>query len=178
VLSAPDTTEIYLGKFVKAFGIKGELKFLASDDFWGDVFASGRITARWQEGDETRERAVHVDRARAHGGTFIVKLAEIDDRNAAEDAVGWELFVDLEHLDVALPEYELPFQVVGMTVKLEDGREVGTVRSVMFSAAHNVYEVDGPDGVVLIPAVPEFVVGRDTERGVMTIRPIPGLIDG
>jgi hypothetical protein len=31
---------------------------------------------------------------------------------------------------------------------------------------------------VLIPAVPAFVVGRDEERGEITIRPIPGLIDG
>jgi 16S rRNA processing protein RimM len=178
VLSAADTTEIYLGKFVKAFGIKGELKFLASDDFWGEVFSSERLTARWLEDGELREIPIHIDRARPHGGTFVVKVAEVEDRNAAEGAVGWELFVDLDRLDVELPEYELPFQVIGMAVRLEDGRVIGSVRSVVYSAAHNVYEVAGEGGVVLIPAIPEFVVGRDAERGEITVRPIPGLIDG
>jgi hypothetical protein len=31
---------------------------------------------------------------------------------------------------------------------------------------------------VLIPAVPAFVVARDEEKGEITIKPIPGLLDG
>ena len=92
--------------------------------------------------------------------------------------MGAELFVDLTRLDVELPERELPFQVIGMSVRTDDGRDVGTVTAVLDSPGQRVYEVTGESGVVLIPAVPAFVVSRDEERGQITIRPIPGLLDG
>jgi 16S rRNA processing protein RimM len=178
VLSAPDSTELYLGKIVKAFGVKGELKFLASEDFWAGVLDSNELALRWREDGELRSRPMRVERARSHGGTYVVKIEGVDDRNDAETHVGYEVFVDLERLDVDLPEEERPFQVMGFAVKLEDGRALGSVTGVLFSAAHDVYEVTGPDGVVLIPAVPEFIVARDEERREMTVRPIPGLVDG
>jgi 16S rRNA processing protein RimM len=162
------STNIYLGRLAKPFGIKGEFKFVESDDFWAGVLDSKRLVL---------QRPIEVERFRQHGAHFVVKLCGIDDRTLAEEVVGGELFVDAEHLDVDLPDYELPFQIVGSTVKTEDGRVVGEVKAVMFSAAHAVYEVEGEDGDVLIPAVPEFVVGRDREKGEITIRTIPGLID-
>lgn len=177
MVTAVQSPELYLGRFVKAFGIKGELKLLASDDFWAGVLDSKELVLQWVEDGDVVRRPVFVDRARRQGGVYIVKLDGVDDRNAAEAEVGAEIFVDLDRLDVELPEYELPYQVVGTTVRTEDGEVVGTVKSVIFSAAHNVYEVDGPGGVALVPAIPEFVVGRDDDDAIV-IRPIPGLLDG
>jgi 16S rRNA processing protein RimM len=102
----------------------------------------------------------------------------VDDRGEAEAEVGADLFVDVSRLDVELPDRELPFQVMGMTVRTEDGRVLGRVTNVLASSAQSVYEVTGESGRVLIPAVPAFIVARDSERGEMTVRPIPGLLDG
>lgn len=172
------STEVYLGRFVKAFGIKGELKLLASEDFWPGALASGELTLQWLEDGDVMRRPAFIERARQHGGVYIVKLEDVDDRNQAEHEVGGELFIDLERLDVELPDEELPFQVIGMTVVTEAGETVGTVTSLIRSSAHGVYEVEGDGGVVLIPAVPEFIVGRDEARGRLVLRPIPGLLDG
>jgi 16S rRNA processing protein RimM len=169
--------EIYLGRLVKAFGIKGELKFVGSEDFWTDVLRSHQLVMQQLVDGRVERRPVRVERFRPHGAHLVVRIDGVDDRDAAEAAVGGELFISESRLDVDLPPEELPFQVVGRTVRLEDGREIGTVTSVIFSAAHPVYEVRGDEGVVLIPAVPEFVVARDGRHGVITIRPIPGLID-
>jgi len=170
-------TWVFLGSFVKAFGIKGELKFHGSDDFWVDAFSSRKLIARRFENDEMTEVAVELDRVRQHGNNFVVKLQNVDDRNAAESMIGVELFIDRDDMDVELPDEELPFQVMGAQVRLEDGTSLGSVTSVMFSAAHNVYEVTSADGVVLIPAIPEFVVDRNDTEQTITVRPIPGLID-
>ena len=178
MLSEVQTSELYLGRFVKAFGIKGELKLLVSDDFWAGALESQELSVQWLEDGDVVRSPAFVERARQKGGTWVLKLEGIDDRNAAEDAVGHELFIALDRLDVDLPDVELPYQVVGMTVRTEDGERIGTVTSLVFSAAHNVYEVTGDDGVVLIPAVEPFVVGRDREKGEIVIRPIPGLLDG
>jgi 16S rRNA processing protein RimM len=107
-----------------------------------------------------------------------VKLEGVDDRGEAGENVGANLFVDTTELDVALPDFELPYQVIGMRVRTEDGREVGTLTGVILSTAQAIYQVTGETGTVLIPAVPAFIIARDSERCEMTVRPIPGLLDG
>ena len=173
----PEDTNIFLGRFVKAFGLRGELKFVASEDFWADVLDSKRLELKWLEGEDVNTGPAHITRYRAHGTHFVVELKGVNSRTEAEASVGTELFVDVSRLDVDLPAGDRPFQLVGRSVRLESGRVLGTIRSVMFSAAHPVYVVEGTDGEVLVPAVDEFLVARDEETGDITIRPIPGLID-
>ena len=168
-------SNIFLGRFVKAFGIRGELKFHPSDDFWEEVLQSRRLVGQWSKNNSTEERPLVLDRTRSHGNNFVVKLKGVDDRNAAEGLVGGEVFVAEEQLDIALPERLLPYQVVGMTVRNEKGDVLGEVASVIYSSAHDVYEVKGLENDFLLPAVPEFVVSVDMERREITITPIPGL---
>ena len=169
--------EVFLGRFVKAFGIRGELKLYASEDFWFDALESQRLFVA-REGDDEK-RSVVIEYAQAHQKQYIVKLEGISDRSGAEAQVGTDLFIDMEELDVDLPDHELPFQVIGMHVRTEDGRDLGTITGVIASPGQKVYEVtaDG-GGKVLIPAVDAFIIARDFDEGEMTVRPIPGLLDG
>jgi 16S rRNA processing protein RimM len=178
-MTEPGASEdIYLGRFVRPHGIRGELKLYASEDFWFEVLQSNQLyVERTQADGDVVKYPVHVESARPHGKQFVLKLEGVDDRSRAEEEVGASLFVDAAELDVDLPDHELPFQVTGMVVRTEDGRELGRVTAVLDSPGQRVYEVTGDNGVVLIPAVPAFIVGRDDARGEMTIRPIPGLID-
>lgn len=170
-------SEVFLGRFVKAFGIKGELKLYASGDFWFDALESTRLYV--VRDHEEEKRPVVLEYAQAHQKQYIVKLEGIDERSAAEAEVGANLFIDMQEPDVDLPEYELPFQVMGMRVKTEDGRDLGHITDVIASPGQNVYEVTADGGnKVLIPAVDAFIVARNFDDGEMTVRPIPGLLDG
>jgi 16S rRNA processing protein RimM len=177
-LAAPRKSSVFLGRFVKPFGIKGELKFVGSDDFWPEALESNTLELKRPVENGFESGPAPIERIRPHGNHYVFKLKGVDDRNGAERQVGGELFVDTENLDVPLPDYELPFQVLGLTVKTEENRVIGRVASVMYSAAHPVYVVDGDSGEVLIPAVPEFIVRRDEPAGEIVIRPIDGLLDG
>jgi 16S rRNA processing protein RimM len=170
-------SEVFLGRFVKAFGIKGELKLYAAGDFWIEALASQRLFVARDA--DTERRNVTVEYAQAHQKQYIVKLEGVEDRRGAEQEVGAYLFIDIEEPDVALPDYELPFQVMGMHVKTEDGRDIGHITDVIASPGQNVYEVTAESGgKVLIPAVDAFIVARNFDDGEMTVRPIPGLLDG
>lgn len=179
LLSKPNvSSRVFLGSIVKAFGIKGEMKFVGSDDFWPGVLESKKLELRRLVRGRAVGRSVDIERWRAHGNNHVIKVKGIDDRNGAEDEVGGELFVETAGLDVALPDEVLPFQVIGKTVKTEDGRVLGPVIEVIFSAAHAVYEVETENGRVMIPAVPEFIIAGDSEKsGEIIIRTIPGLLD-
>ncbi|HXV14089.1 MAG TPA: ribosome maturation factor RimM [Candidatus Krumholzibacteria bacterium] len=171
------TDRIHLGRFVKAFGIKGELKLYASDDFWPEAFESEQLFIA-RETDADNERSVVIEYGKPHGGQYIVKLEGVDDRNDAEEIVGEDLFIDGNEIDVPAPDKELPHQVMGMTVRTDQGRVIGTITNVLVGPAQSVYEVTGEDGkVALIPAVPAFIVSRDDAKREIVIRVIPGLID-
>jgi 16S rRNA processing protein RimM len=177
-LAVPRATRVFVGRFVKPFGIKGELKFVGSDDFWPEVLESKRLELRRPVDGNFESGPARIERIRPHGKHFVVKLEGVDDRDGSESQVGGELFIDTGDLDVDLPEYELPFQVLGLTIKTEDGFVVGDLKSVMFSAAHPVYIVEGEKGEIMIPAIPEFIVSKDDQAGEIVIRTIEGLLDG
>ncbi|UCG51971.1 MAG: 16S rRNA processing protein RimM [Candidatus Latescibacterota bacterium] len=170
-------TDVFLGRLVKAFGIRGEIKLHPTDDFWEEVLASKCLTLRRETTDGVEEEPVIVKRYRPHKNSYVVTLDGVADRNQAEALVGGELFIDDEKIDVELPKQKRPFQIIGTTVKDADGAIVGEVTSVIFSAAHDVYEVSGGGRVFLVPAVPEFIVSMDEEKRELVIRPVPGLMD-
>jgi 16S rRNA processing protein RimM len=172
------TERIHLGRFVKAFGIRGELKLYASDDFWIEALESEALFIA-REAEPDNERSVVIEYAKPHGGQYIVKLEGVDERTDAEELVGEDLFLDGTEIDVALPERERPHQAMGMTVRTDEGRVVGKVTNVLYGSEQSVYEVTDDDGKIsLIPAVPAFVVSRDETKQEIVIRVIPGLLDG
>lgn len=168
--------EIFLGRMVKAFGIRGELKFHPSADFWEEVLDSKQLVMRRPSEDGISEQPLRLERSRPHGNSYVVKLDGVDDRNTAETLVGSEVFAAEESLDVDLPGVLLPYQVIGMEVVDPDGNALGEVIGVIHSVAHDVYEVAGKETSFLLPAVPEFVLSADRERGTMVVDPLPGLI--
>jgi 16S rRNA processing protein RimM len=177
-LSKPKvSSRVFLGSFVKAFGIKGELKFVGSDDFWPGVLDSKRLELQRLVDGEAVSRPLEIEKWRPHGNNHVIKIKGIDDRNGAEEEVGGELFVDTGRLDVVIPEDDLPYQLIGKIVKTEEGRVLGPVVSVIFSAAHPIYEVETDEGLIMIPAVPEFIIAKEPGGAVITIRTIPGLLD-
>jgi 16S rRNA processing protein RimM len=170
-------TDIYLGRIVKAFGIRGELKFHPSVDFWEDTLGSKQLTMRTQIDGDVVTRPVEFRTSRPHGRSYVVRMDGVNDRSAAEALVGSNIFIGEDDVDVTWPEHALPYQLVGLTVTNEEGETRGEVTSIIHSEAHDVYEITGQQGAFLVPAVPEFVVSIDLESAKMVLRPIPGLID-
>ena len=169
-------TDIFLGRIVKAFGIRGELKLALGGDFWEDVLRSKNLVLRRHADSGIEERGFVVEGYRPHGDCYVVTVEGIGDRNTAEGLVGGEVSIDASKIDVDLPEAKLPFQVVGARVLSDKGRVLGEVTGVLFSAAHELYEVNGENGTFLVPAVPEFVLAIDDEKREIVIKTIPGLL--
>lgn len=105
-----------------------------------------------------------------------MKLKGIDDREAAEALVGKYLFVDSRHR-VRLPRGKyFVEQVIGLAVIDHEGHALGRVRDVLKFPANDVYVIEYHGREILVPAVKEFILALEPQKGTMRVRLIEGML--
>lgn len=161
-----------VGKIIGVHGIKGEIKVLPYGELEELGLETVYLTGRGR--NEPRK----VKRLRRHKESFIIELEGVSDRNAAEELAGLEISVPKSDLP-NLPEGEYyHYDLVGMDVWAEDGRHLGLIKNVFATAGHDVFEIEGALGEVLIPAVGEFVLKIDAEHKKVIVRLKEGMLPG
>ena len=177
--------ELVVGRVVKAHGVSGEVVVEIRTDDPAARFAAG-TTLRAKDSDG-QVRSYVVDAAREHSGRLLVRLAGVDDRDAA-DALRGSLFVvdsdDLPPIDEEDTYYD--HQLEGLHVRTTSGQDVGVVAEVLHTAAGELLAVQrssaggGEKGEVLVPFVSAIVTSVSLDRsgkGVVEIDPPEGLLD-
>lgn len=158
-----------MGRIAKSHGVGGEVS----------VRPLSEVASRFEPGSVLRledDRTLTVERSRPHRDHVLVKFEEVADRNDADALRGSVLLVDAaEAPPIEDADRFWIHQVVGLEVVTEDGRSLGTIREVQANPANDLWVTE--DGA-LIPAVREVVVGVDLAVGRVTIRELPGLLEG
>ena len=171
--SQPDDLMV-VGKLVAAQGLKGELRVLPLSDFPERFTQAG---ARWLQRRDDAARPVELLGGRQLPGKelFVVRLAGIDSREAAEALVGEQLLVPAsDRPKLAKGEFHL-LDLVGLEVRL-DGKAIGRV-SDLIHAGNDLLEIELESRKVLIPFVQAIVPEVQLEAGWIGITPPPGLLD-
>jgi 16S rRNA processing protein RimM len=168
-----------VGLITGTHGLRGEVKVVSKTDFEEERFRPGsRLWVRKSEADPPF-REVVVSKARPHKQMWLVAFEGLPSINDVEGWRGYQLCVPESELQ-PLPEgtYYI-HQLVGLRVETEDGQYVGRLEEVLMPGANDVYVVRGPmqKRDVLLPAIPECIRNVDLDRGVMTVRLLPGLLD-
>ncbi|MFZ9754267.1 MAG: ribosome maturation factor RimM [Cyanobium sp.] len=182
---APPPDLLVVGRLVAAQGLAGELRVLPLSDFPERFTRPG---PRWLQGKGQPAVAVTLRRGRQLPGRelFVVRLAGIDDRGAAEALVGHDLLVPAsERPSLAPGEFHL-LDLVGLEVRLLDdaaAAPIGTVRDLVH-AGNDLLEVElvaaeqqSPGRRVYVPFVAAIVPVVQLEEGWIGLTPPPGLLD-
>ncbi len=126
---------------------------------------------------ETGERELEIRSVRRQGDIALVRFEGIDTVEAASLLKGKTLYASRKEAD---PEDKKVYfaDLIGLPItEAEDGTVYGTVRAVESRGAGELYLVALPDGrEVYFPAVKEFVVRCDAEKGVF-VRAPKGIFD-
>lgn len=160
---------IRLGKVAGVHGLQGALKVGAA--------AAPEIFLAVGEVDIAGAR-FRVAEAAPKKRQVLLRLHGLDTREQAEPLVGQEVRSE-SHRMPPLPggEYYF-FQLEGLSVRhAEDGTELGELREIIPTPAHDVYVVEKNGREVLFPAVEEVIVDIDLDEGVIKVLPPPGLIE-
>lgn len=162
-----------IGQVVALFGVRGELKVRLLTD----------IPNRFQKLEAINVGPDHrryiIEHVRPHKGEIIVlKLAGIDDANAAELLRRQELCIPLSQLAKLPPDIYYQHDIVGLQVITLDERVLGPIVDIIETGSNDVYVIKGQDGKeVLIPALKTVIKQIDLIRHTMYIDPLPGLLE-
>ncbi len=164
---------VTVGQIVGAFGVHGEIKVDPFTSFPDRFAATETLYAG------ARHTPYTVLGAHRHKQHVLLQLADVHDMDAAERLRGQTLYIPSAEIH-ELPEGQFYLHdVIGLQVHSVDGRHLGSVKDIVQTGGADLFVVEsiGSNREMLLPAVREFIKSVDVAAGVMTVDPIPGLLD-
>lgn len=164
--------KVLVGKIIKPFGIKGEVKVDCYTDFPDIRFAVGALLyIREKRGD----RSVIVASHREHKGYDLISFEGMQDINLIEDFRMHELYAIKD--DSLLEEGEVwVSDLMGCEV-YNHGAFFGIVKDLYDNTYQDLLVVEHNHKRVLIPYVEAFVKNKDVEHKRIDVELIKGFVD-
>ena len=166
---APDVADlIIVGEVTRPAGLLGAVRVLPVTDFPDHLLALRDVTLVCG----ASARPARVERAERAGRFVVMKFAGIDTPEQAQALRGATLRIPPADAHPLPPGQFYIFQIVGLRVRMPDGRTLGEVVEVLRTGAHDVYVVRPPDGPeILLPAHSDVIERIDLAAGEIIARP-------
>jgi 16S rRNA processing protein RimM len=175
-VSGPDRpTRLRVARIVRPHALAGEVVVRSGGLDAGALRALARATLVRDDGRVVRE--VEIRGARPHGTHLLVLFTGVTTVDQAAELRGLWLEADRSSLPDAGPNQIYQFDLLGLEVVDESGTVIGRVRAILPTGAHEVLEVAGEAGDILIPYHAGTVLGWDPAARRMTVRLPDGLLD-
>lgn len=171
-----ESIEVLIGRIGKPHGIRGHVTIDVRTDEPDRRFAAGAVLRAATPRGETR--TLTVEASRWHQGVLQVRLAGIDDRNAAEALRGLLLYADIPADAVPEdPDEYYDHQLVGLAAYNLEGDHLGEVTGLVHGAAQDLLVVRTQDRRdALVPFVKALVPTVDLTARRVEIADRPGLV--
>ena len=167
-MPAPDNDRVCLGIVTGPQGLKGAV-WIRSYTAWSENIASYGLLS-----DLTGEREFSIRILRSTKKGLVAELSGVDDRTAAEEIKGMELYVSRDALPETDEEEFYYSDLIGLKVEDENGKVMGQVKMMDNYGAGEVMEVTLTSGeALLLPFTREAVPIVDVPAGkIQIVRPI------
>jgi 16S rRNA processing protein RimM len=161
--NARERQVVHLGHISGVHGIQGWVKIHSLTEPREAIFEY----QPWLLGTSLQE--VRLRQGKKHGNRLIALLERTESREQAEELVNQPIAVYRDQFP-ELPEGEFYWtDLMGLKVRLEDGRELGTIANMLATGANDVMVVRG-ERERLIPFIRgQYVKQVDLDSGVVTV---------
>ena len=162
-----------VGKIVNTHGIRGYVRVMPTTDFVAERFAKGQDLYLQQAGEPLK---LTVESARQHKGFILVKFVGYDNINDVQSFRDHELMVT-EDEQQPLEEGQYYYhQIIGLTVKTLEGRELGVIKEILSPGANDVWVVKRTgQSDLLLPVIDDVVKNVDLDKGEVDVELMEGL---
>lgn len=164
-----------MAKVIKAHGQKGELgvkSYASSPLLFGEI---SRVYIK--KGNKHPQKYI-IRNCRSHPKYVILQLQGVEDRTAAQDLLGYDIWVRKRDLPPREEEDQIYlYELEGCSVYLPDKEYVGELKQARQEAAQEIWEIQGTNGEeILFPVTEDFIQDIDTAGREIIISPPPGLL--
>ncbi len=157
---------IAVGRVRRAHGVHGFVRFESLSGEIGHFPSMRQVELR---GRGRPARRYVVESFRLGAPTLLMKLGGVDDRDAAAELAGREIWVDRRYAAPLGPDEYYLADLTGCEL-YRNGRMIGTVRAVLEAGAGDLLEAIGADGrTMLIPFRRRYVRSTDVDAGVIEL---------
>jgi 16S rRNA processing protein RimM len=162
-----------IGQITNAHGIKGEVKIFSLTD---NVKRFSKLKTAFLKVKE-EYIPVEIESVKYLKDFAILKLAGVNDMNAALKFKNEYLYIDRDHAIKPQKDSYFIADLIGMKVSTDEGIMLGEITSVFPTGSNDVYEVKSELGkLVLLPAIKDVILEVDVENKKMLVKLIEGLI--
>ncbi|MDP3481248.1 MAG: ribosome maturation factor RimM [Desulfoprunum sp.] len=166
-------THVLIGEVVKAQGLHGELKIFCYSGQPENLKDYHCLVLARKNGGVSVEYT--IERSRKQGGSAIVLLQTIADRNTAEQCVGCGVLVARRDLPAPQAGEFYWLDIQGKKVRTTDDRELGEVTYLFSNGAQDVMVISDGQNEYMVPVVAGIVLSV-TEEAIL-IEPPTGLLE-
>lgn len=171
---SPTGEPVYLtvGFIRRPHGVRGELIMDVHTDFPERLRAGTRVFLG------ERHKPAQIASTRPHGNSLLVAFQGLDTPEQAGALHNTWVYVPAADRP-PLPEGEYyQHQVIGLRVVTDDGRALGVLADILETGANKVYVVKTDEGKeILLPAIPDVLLGIDLPNGEIKVHLLDGLIE-
>ncbi len=161
------------GKILNTHGVRGDLKI----DSWCDsveVFCTLKRLYLIKKNEYVEYKVVKSVRFKEFVLVHLEGIETFEDANLLKNKTVYALRDDIPLEDDA---YFIADLVGLKVINADTGKIYGVIDEVIFGAASDIYSIKTESGeIAYMPAVPEFVISVDLEKGVF-VRPIEGMFN-
>jgi 16S rRNA processing protein RimM len=161
---------VEIGRVAKTHGLNGEVSVIMTGNLPVDRLVGLEV---WFVPPPRGLRSARIAAVRPGPKGPLFALEGIDGIGAAEELRGCSVLA--KGSDV--PEAEEEWDPVGYTVTDAMRGLIGTIEDVIVTGANDVWIVEGPFGMVLVPVIDDVVDEIDEDEMTVAVTLLPGLID-
>lgn len=164
---------LVLGRVRKPHGLKGEVSITSYAE---SPLIFKKIKRVFLRQNNRPPKEYQIYKVREHGKFVLLRLEDVLDRDQAELLRGADILALKE--EVPKEEDEVFFEdIIGCSVYLPDMTYIGVVKDVK-RYPQEIWEIlDVDEKEILFPAIDEFVLKLDVEKGEIVIDPPKGLLE-
>jgi 16S rRNA processing protein RimM len=157
-LSLSEQELLHVGKISGVFGIKGWVKVFSFTGYREDILQY----SPWQLKKNGVTKHMEIVTGQLQNQLVVAQLKGIDDRNAAEALIGWEIFIEKSQLPPVKENEYYWSDLIGLQVENTEGVVLGVIDNLLETGANDVIVVQGEERQHAIPFLqPQIVLEID-----------------
>jgi len=164
---------LIVGFLRRPHGVHGELLMDIHTDFPERLRAGTKVYA----GEDRKPLAIASTRPHGQSGLLISFRGISTPEQAGQLRNTW-LHVPAKDRPSLSDGKLYQHQILGLRVVSDDGTDLGSLTEILATGANDVYVVKDEAGKeVLLPAIPDVILGYDLEKGEIKVHLLEGLIE-